>query len=166
MPYLVKKQVPQNVTFHAVAEKSEVRKMKRKGEQGFSLIEILVVVTVIGIIASLAVPHLQKGIRATENGNMYATMRTIASVEVDYYSKNTRFGRLGEINPLLSNSIGSSSGNDLIRGKFLISMVPATPTDVELKNGYTITATRNIASEGVIYVYQVTQTGDVVQVLP
>ncbi|CAN5511939.1 hypothetical protein BH10ACI2_BH10ACI2_22210 [soil metagenome] len=138
----------------------------KNSERGFSLVELLIVVAVIGVIASLAVPHLQKGIRATENGNMYATMRTIASTQVDFYAKNTRFGRLAELNSLLSNSIGSPSGNDMTRGKFLISMVPATPTDVELKNGYTITATRDVTSEGVIYKYEVTQLGDVRQILP
>ena len=140
--------------------------MKRRGENGFSLIELLVVVVVIGVIASIAVPHLQKGIRAAENGNVFATLRTISSEEMSYYSQNGRFARITEINNLLSGSIGSNSGSDVIRGKFVISMSPASPTDLELRDGFTMTATRNVAGEGVIYVYELTQSGVIRQILP
>jgi prepilin-type N-terminal cleavage/methylation domain-containing protein len=140
--------------------------MARGKNSGFSLIELLIVMTVIGIIAALAVPMLQKGIRASENGNTFASMRTIASTQVNFYSQNGRFGRLAEINNLLSNSIGTPSGTDIIRGKFTISMVPAAPTDAQLRNGYTITATRNVTGEGVVYQYQLTQAGDLQQILP
>lgn len=140
--------------------------MLRGKNQGFSLIELLIVVVVIGIVAALAVPMLQKGVRASENGNTFASMRTIASTQVNFYSQNGRFARLTEINNLLSNSIGTPSGNDVVRGKFTLSMVPATPTDTQLRDGYTITATRNQSGEGVIYQYEVTQSGEIRQILP
>ena len=140
--------------------------MKNKRESGFSLIELLIVVVIIGIVASVAVPALQKGLRAAENGNTFATMRTIASTQVNYYSQNNRFGRLTEVNNLLSSSIGTNSGNNINRGKFVLSMSPAAPTDLELRNGYTITATRSIAGEGVTYVYELTQGGEIRQILP
>ncbi len=145
---------------------SNSRGLRMKGEKGFSLIELMIVVVVVAIIAALAVPALQKGIRAAENGNTFATMRTIASTEVSYYTQNTRFGRLTEINNVLSSSIGTPSGNELTRGKWVFSMTPAAPTDGELRNGYTITATRNVTGEGVTYVYELTQAGEIRQVLP
>jgi type IV pilus assembly protein PilE len=140
--------------------------MKRTSAHGFSIIELLIVVAIVGIVASLAVPHLQKGIRAAENGNMIATLRTIAQTEVSFYSQNSRFGRLSEINTALSSSLGTMSGNELDRGKFALTMTPAAPTDVELKQAYTITATRNVSTEGVVYVYELTQTGEIRQILP
>ena len=142
--------------------------MKKKSELGFSLIELMIVVVIVGIIAALAVPALQKGLRAAENGNTFATMRSIASTQVNYYSQNNRFGRLAEVNNLLSSSIGSSGAlpNQLNRGKFVLAMSPSSPTDGELKNGYTITATRNITSEGVTYVYELTESGEIKQILP
>ena len=140
--------------------------MVNKSERGFSLIELLLVVVVIGTIVAIAIPYLQKALRAAENANAFATMRTISGQQVEFYLHNARFGRLVEINNLLSGSLGTPSGNDLSRGKFILSMSPATPTDVELKNGYTITATRNIASEGVIYVYELSQSGEIRQILP
>ena len=140
--------------------------MIKKSERGFSIVELLVVCVVIGIVASVAIPHLQKAIRAAENGGTFATMRTVASTQMSYYSQNSRFARITEINNLMSGAVGTQSGNEVNRGKFVFSMSPATPTDAELRNGYTINATRNISGEGVTYVYQLTQSGEIRQVLP
>lgn len=130
------------------------------------MIELLLVVAIIGIIAAVAVPAFQKGIRSAENGNTFASLRTISSVQANYYAQNNRFGRLIEINNILSNSIGTVSGNELVRGRFVLSMTPSTPTDVELRNGYTILATRNVTGEGVKYVYEITSQGEVRQIEP
>ena len=139
--------------------------MKNKGERGFTLIELLLVVVIIGIIAAVAIPALQKGIRAAENGNTFSTMRTISGAQLTFYSQNNRFGRLLEINNI-SGNIGTPSGNELTRGKFTFTMTPPVPTDDELRDTYQITATRNIAGEGVRYVYEITEAGDIRQLFP
>ncbi len=133
--------------------------MMKSGARGFSIVELLLVVVVIGIIAVIAIPHLQVAIRAAENGNMYATLHSVATTQTSFIAQNSRYARLSEVNNIMSNSIGSPSGNGLARGKFVISMTPAVPSDLELRTAYTITATRNIPSEGVTYVYVLTQSG-------
>jgi prepilin-type N-terminal cleavage/methylation domain-containing protein len=163
MPHPVNGSVPKTVT---LSDESSYAGESVSGESGFSLVELVVVCVVIGIIATIAIPYLQKAVRSSENGNMFASMRTIASTQVNFYSQNQRFGRLGEINTALSNSIGTVSGNDLQRGRFVLSMSPAVPTDIELRTGYTITALRNIAGEDQIYRYELTQAGQVRQLSP
>lgn len=136
-----------------------------QNDAGFSLIELLIVVVVIGIIAALAVPALQKGIHAAENSNTFATMKVVGTTQMSFYSQRGRFARLGEINNIHSNGIGTPSGNELIRGKFIFAM-PDDPTDAQLREGYRVTATRNVTGEGVTYLYELTQAGSVRQVLP
>ena len=159
---------PVKLTCQKVSHRVGVRDPNhmKNNEAGFSIVELLVVCVVIGIVAALAVPHLQKAIRASENGATFATLKSVASTEVSYFTQNGRFARITEVNNIMSGGVGIQSGNDVNRGKFVMSMSPATPTDAELRNGYTITATRNISGEGVVYVYELSQSGEIVQVLP
>ena len=144
----------------------EVKNMRNRKEEGFSLIELLCVVVIIGVIAALAVPALMKARLGAENGTTFATLRSVNSTEVSFFSSNGRFGRLSEVNPIMGNGIGALSGNQIIRGKyFVFEMTPANPTDQELKDGFVITARRSISADS-IYQYELTQTGEIKQIFP
>ena len=138
---------------------------KHSGQKGFSLIELLLVVVIIGIVTALAVPALQKGIRSAENGTTFATLRSISSSQVMFYSQNNRFGRLGEIQQMMGNGIGVTTGETVVRGRYIFEMAPGTPTDSQLGTEYVITATRNV-SDDIVYKYELTQTGRIEQILP
>lgn len=140
--------------------------MKSNNEKGFSLIELLLVVVIIGVIAALAVPALKKSLIAAETGTTFATMRSISSSQVGFFSANGRFGNLSEINNALSGGIGRTGGNQVFRKSYTFDMVPANPTPAELRDGYTITATRNIVGDSLIYQYKLTQSGEIEQVFP
>jgi prepilin-type N-terminal cleavage/methylation domain-containing protein len=139
--------------------------MNKRGESGFSLIELILVVVIVGVIAAMAVPAYQKGMWAAENGSAFATLRTIASTQVNFYTSNNRFGRLDEINRALGNGVGTVVGDRLVRGKYVFEMTPVRPTDTELKTEYLISATRDVTGDAV-YRYELNQGGRIVQVYP
>jgi prepilin-type N-terminal cleavage/methylation domain-containing protein len=66
-------------------------------QKGFSLIELLIVVAIIGIIASIAVPYLEQARQATKSASAVNSMRTINSAQASYRSSTGRYGTLIEL---------------------------------------------------------------------
>jgi len=114
-------------------------KMK-KTNKGFSLLELLIVVAIILIIATIAIPSLLRSRQAAHEAAAVATLRTINTAEVTYLS--TAAGQFGTIPDLIANALippnfvpGPVSGYnfsivlDSTFRDFTVSAFPASPND-------------------------------------
>jgi prepilin-type N-terminal cleavage/methylation domain-containing protein len=105
----------------------------RNRRQGFSLIELLIVIAIILIIITMALPRLTRARMYTQEVAALAAIRTIHTAETEYYSQFSRYATsLAELGPPASGSANASAadmiGNDLANGK---------------KQGYVFTVTGN-----------------------
>jgi prepilin-type N-terminal cleavage/methylation domain-containing protein len=118
--------------------------MKNKSEAGFSLIELLIVVVIIGIIAGISISFYIRARVGAENRSAVATLAAVRSAQAQFYAQRGRYGRLDEIQTSQNQNLGTGwSATSGRRGKFTFTLDPSTTTDIQLKNNYMVIATRD-----------------------
>ena len=140
--------------------------MKLSNQKGFSLIELLVVVVIIGVIAGITTPYLIKAKNNAENTSAFTTMRTIFTSQIAFYTANRRYARLDEINGENRNSLGTMVDSKLIRGPFAFEMNPLNPTNEDLRDQFTIFVRKPGASAADGYTLSLDASGRITEIPP
>lgn len=66
-------------------------KLAKKDERGFTLIELMIVIAIIGILAAIAIPQFSAYRKRSYNSSAQSDVRNIATAQEAYYVDNSTY---------------------------------------------------------------------------
>ena len=154
------------MTDRSSQRKTQANRRQPQRAGGFSLIELLIVVAIIGIIAALSIPNLLASRRAANEASAISAIRTLSSAQEAY--RATRGGGSGFTDlaglveaKMVDSALGSATTADRAKSGYVFS-VTTTDSGTAYCAGAAPTTLnagrRNFSSDtpGIIYEHPVT----------
>ena len=112
-------------------------------EKGFTLIELMIVVAIIGILAAIAIPNFLRYQAKAKQSEAKANLGAIYITEITFFSENDTY--TATIVSLDWTAVGTAQ-------RYTYSLAAATPT-----TGFTATATFDLDSDAAIDTWTIDQ---------
>ncbi len=89
-----------------------------KKSAGFSLVELMVVVGIIGILAAIAVPKLQMFSAKAKRVEAQTTLKNIHALQTGYYTENSQFGNATQIGYVYAGKLYTIMVNPMLNTSY------------------------------------------------
>ena len=131
-----------------------------KGQKGFTLIELMIVVAIIGILAAIAIPNFLRYQAKSRQSEAKTNLGALFVAETSYFGERNRYGSLGEVGfalagtsnrytylapPDLGNGTGPASCAAI---SLTTSCLPASTPDTTADTAGTSGVANAVASDG------------------
>ena len=132
------------------------RKMQR-GEKGFTLIELMIVVVIIGILAALAIPRFMRATTKSKQSEARQILKQVYSMQRAYRQEyNAYWVPAGPASAAAQTAFGRIGVDVMANARYTFTMVAAA-------NTFTCTATSGILDDDVaVDTWTIDQNGSLV----
>jgi prepilin-type N-terminal cleavage/methylation domain-containing protein len=125
----------------------------KKSNKGFTLIELMIVVVIVGILAALAIPRFMKAATKAKQSEAKGILKQVHTMQKAYFVENDHYCRDGVV---------ANAGAPLAFAPLAIEIISSARYDYTMAvNGFqfTCTATANLDDDATIDTWTIDETG-------